>query len=105
MIERNKQKNTAGKPKGYRAWNKGMTLDSSYRKRISEGTKIGMAKPETKEKMKLYYKRFKDSGMFKGDNNPCWRGGTVGYYKQQALIRDHFTCKICSLYDPEIEKL
>jgi hypothetical protein len=70
MIERNKQKNTAGKPKGYRAWNKGMTLDSSYRKRISEGTKIGMAKPETKEKMKLYYKRFKDSGMFKGDNNP-----------------------------------
>lgn len=31
-----------------------------------------------------------------------FKGGSESYWKLKAKIRDHFTCRSCSLYDPEI---
>ena len=101
MIE-NTNKKRIGRPKGIPSHLKGTKFSQSYKDKISGGTKRGMARPEVKEKMKKAFCRFREEGTFAKENNPAWKGGTVGYYKQQALIRDHFTCRICNLYDPEI---
>lgn len=38
----------------------------------------------------------------KGNLSSTWKGGCENYMKNQALIRDDYTCQICGLRDMEI---
>jgi len=78
--KRHMRENNAHYWKGKIANNKGKTMS------INQKEKISMAK----------------KGKFIGEKSPRWTGGSVGYWMNQAKIRDHFTCRICGLYDPEI---
>jgi len=38
----------------------------------------------------------------KGSANHHWNGGNWKYWKNQALIRDDYTCQVCTFREPEI---
>ena len=46
------------------------------------------------------------SGFKKGQNvgakHPRWKGGTIIYWRKQAMKRDNYTCKNCGLREPKI---
>src|SRR5579862_8841002 len=53
---------------------------------------------ETKERMR---KIREERGLnISGENHSRWNGGSGAYWRKRALIRDHFTCSVCNLYDP-----
>lgn len=63
-----------GKP----AWNKG-------RRDLKPSWNSGRASPETS-----------------GPNNPAWKGTDAKYFRNLALKRDDYTCRICGLREPDI---
>jgi hypothetical protein len=85
----------------------------THRKLISEANKSRIVSDETKRKIgtsnkgKIRSEELKKKISIKisqniGEKGSNWQGGCEPYWKQQALIRDHYTCVICHLYDPEI---
>lgn len=57
---------------------------------------------ETREHLSRVKMELVASGEITGKNSHRWNGGSWRYWRKQALIRDHFTCQKCRLYDPEI---
>ena len=51
------------------------------------------ASPESREKAARW---------FRGDKHWGWKGGDWRYVKKQALIRDDYTCQMCSFREVEI---
>ncbi len=72
--------------KKYRPWNKDKQLSDDHRQKLSESHK-GI---NTWMAQKL------------GQNSNCWNGGTEKWWKNQAKIRDDYTCQICGVREPAI---
>lgn len=51
------------------------------------------------QKQKIRITRSAQRELFIGEGGPAWKGGNIGYWQKEAKIRDHFTCRICGLYD------
>jgi 5-methylcytosine-specific restriction endonuclease McrA len=78
-------------------------ITSETRKKLSlanKGTKNPFyGKHHTQETIDQIRRNQKDQS---GPKCWKWNGGTMHYWNEQAKIRDHYTCRICGLYDPEI---
>lgn len=90
---------------------KGRFMSPETRKKISEGLK---AHTRTKQhaknigsshKGKLWTEERKakhKTFVHHGKMHPSWKGGRRKYLRDQAILRDDYTCQVCQLRDPEI---
>lgn len=50
-------------------------------------------------------KKMSDSQLrnsHRGPKHPEWKGGSWVYWQSEIKKRDHYTCLVCHLYDPDI---
>lgn len=109
----------------------GYKMTKEHKRKISEGGKGRVVSPETRLKMSIVAKgrikspewrkkigdaqrgrkwteerktRLIAEGKIgrKGAEHPSWKGGRKNFLRNQAIVRDNYTCQVCSLRDPEI---
>ena len=74
-------------------WNKG-------KKGWTKGTRAGFQRGHPTFVSKEGYRK---AGLKKsGSGSGTWNGGKIKYWKNQAKVRDDYTCQICGLRDVEI---
>lgn len=81
------------------AWNRGIESSKETRKKISLVRKENWKNKKYKENMSK-----KHTGKTK-EQASNWKGGSLKWRKQQALIRDNYSCQICGLREPEIMQI
>ena len=60
------------------------------------------ASAETRRKLSLARIGNKNNKGRKGEKNHSWKGGRWGYFRKQVLLRDNYTCAICSFREVDI---
>ncbi len=92
MLEKRKPHSTDTKKKISLA-KKGKPLSEEHKKALRKGHKE--MSPESRARM----------SRGKAEKNHHWNGGDWRYWRNQALIRDDYTCQICGFREPEIMEI
>lgn len=97
FIKGSKPKN--GFKKGVKPWNKGKKLSLETKQKVSKSLKQKWGDTHYRNNMSI-----KHTGKTR-EQASNWKGGSLKWRKQQALIRDNYTCQICGLRDIEIMQI